>query len=372
MQKKIIALAVAALASTAAFAQTNVTVYGSIDAGIAHRFDSQTGDLSRTSVDGGQSAGNRIGFKGTEDLGNGLKAIFTLEQGFQGDNGADHAGNPGLVFSRQAFVGLTGGFGTAIAGRLYTPHFSFVSALDPFAAGTVGRYSNVYGGTEGNALFDPVRVDNAVAYVSPNFGGFDVTLAYSNAAAGNEDLGDNAVNNTVYAVLGKYAAGSFMVGMNYHMINFGNTTSVSLGADNLQNVTLGGSYDAKVVKVSGLISYSALDNQVGKDTTVTNYMLGVVAPFGKNSVKASYIYSDGNKSFGENAQMIAVGYDYALSKRTNFYSAYSYIDNDNGRAGNVGDAANNGGFAGTAPTVTTVGSGNAFQQGVQVGIRHQF
>ena len=93
MQKKLIALAVAGLASTAAFAQTNVTIYGLVDYGYAYRFDGRGLDSttnlinnagkpnSASQLNGGQQSGNRLGFKGTEDLGNGLKAVFLLEQG---------------------------------------------------------------------------------------------------------------------------------------------------------------------------------------------------------------------------------------------------------------------------------------------------
>src|SRR5574343_1189893 len=112
MQKKIIALAVAGLASTAAFAQTNVTIYGSVDAGYTHRWDAEhrgTGVHTRSSIDTGGSAGNRLGFKGVEDLGNGLKAVFLLEQGFSFDGAAGANAQGGRTFGRQAYVGLTGG-----------------------------------------------------------------------------------------------------------------------------------------------------------------------------------------------------------------------------------------------------------------------
>jgi len=94
----------------------------------------------------------------------------------------------------------------------------------------------------------------------------------------------------------------------------------------------------------------------------------VTAPFGKFTGKASYIYSDGNRSAGGDAQQFAIGLDYNLSKRTAVYSAYSYINNDDQRLAAVGDASNSGAFA--------AGNGVAlpgvFQQGVQVGVRHSF
>lgn len=384
MQKKIIALAVAGLASTAAFAQSNVTIYGSLDAGYTYRWDAEnktTGQHSRSSIDTGNSAGNRLGFKGTEDLGNGLKAVFLLEQGFNFDTGA--MGQGGRTFGRQAYVGLTGGFGTAIAGRLYTPYYSFMASLDPFGAGTVGSYRNVWGnnGSLGGAnnLIDPTRVDNAVAYVSPKFGGFDVTVAYSNAAAvddnatttvTSENAGENAKNNTVYGILAKYAAGPVVVGLNAHRIAVQSTVP-NTTLKSLDNFTLGGSFDAKVVKISAAASYGVWDNSAARgDATLSNYLLGVSAPIGaKTVVKASVSYSDfngeANNALRGQATQYAFGADYNLSKRTNFYAAYALIDAQTARRTTiygVGDASANG----------VAAAGNPFQQGLTMGLRHQF
>lgn len=373
MQKKIIALAVAGLASTAAFAQTNVTIYGSVDYGYAYRNESTTRGVSTNSaIDGGQSAGNRLGFKGTEDLGNGLKAVFLLEQGFFGDTGVAHDTTK-TAFSRQAYVGLAGNFGTVIGGRLYTPHFSFVSAIDPFAAGTVGRYANVMGGVNGG---DVVRVDNAVAYVSPSFGGLTVTGAYSNNMTGQESAVNNAKNTTVYALLARYTAGPVDAGVSMHRAAGGSVGSPVAAAETrtIDNITVAGTFDAKVVKIHALYGHNVVDqvaHPVGaaslSDIKIDNYLLGVTVPMGKVSLKGSYMLSDGNVAAGGNAQQFAVGADYALSKRTNLYSALSVIDNDGGdrfsqntglrRTSVVGDASN---------------SGMTFQQGIQFGVRHQF
>jgi predicted porin len=399
MQKKLIALAVAGLASTAAFAQTNVTIYGIMDYGYAYRFDGRGFDStfpninqphanSSSQLNGGQQSGNRLGFKGTEDLGNGLKAVFLLEQGWLGDTGA--AQSTTSVYNRQAYVGLSGGFGTVVGGRLYTPHYTFVSGLDPFGAGTVGRYNNVYspgsaisGATYGTtgAIMDPVRVDNAVAYISPSFGGFTVTGAFSNNATGDDSAGNNAQNNTVYAILGQYTGGALTLGANYHYVAAG-TQAIGTApaaipaqwANNVQNFTLGGSYDFKVAKVMALYSWNKADlNQgvsllVPSDLTINNYMIGATVPFGKFAAKGSYIYSDGNNVAGD-GQQIAVGLDYNLSKRTNLYSAYSWIDNTGNRVNGVGDATASGGY--TAAQGGTVFPG-VFQQGFQVGVRHMF
>ncbi len=387
MQKKLIALAVAGLASTAAFAQTNVQIYGSLDYGYSYRFDarnpvpggSTSGLNSASQFNGGQSAGNRLGFKGTEDLGNGLKALFLMEQGFALDqNNAEVAAYSSNNFSytRQAYMGLSGNFGTVIGGRLYTPHYSFVSALDPFAAGTVGRYNNVFGGSSGegayagggNSLVDPVRVNNAIAYVSPSFGGFTVTGAFSNNAFANDSLAGNAKNNTVYALLGQYANGPINAGLGYHFIAAGTGLN---SVNDVQNIVLGGSYDFKVVKVALVADWNEIDlaaNNVS-NARVSNYMIGATVPVGKFDIQGSYIFSDGNTQFGGDAQQIALGAKYNLSKRTNFYTAYSYIDNSDRRNSAVGDAVNSG----YATSIAATGTGLiSWQQGFQVGVRHQF
>jgi predicted porin len=169
MQTKQIVLAAAALVSGAALAQSNVQIYGSIDMGFSHRGDNvRDGVKSQNAIDSGISSGNRLGFRGTEDIGNGLKATFTLEAGYAADTG-NHTQSSRL-FGRQVFVGLTGNFGTVIAGRLYTPHYTLLSAIDPFKGGTVGMYRNIFAAgatTGGENLFDPTRVDNTVAYVIP-------------------------------------------------------------------------------------------------------------------------------------------------------------------------------------------------------------
>ena len=394
MQKKLIALAVAGLASTAAFAQTNVTIYGIVDYGYSYRFDGRGVDSlvngisankpnSSSRLDSGLQSGNRLGFKGTEDLGNGLKAVFLLEQGFMLDTGEQQGGGNNS-YNRQAYAGLSGKFGTVVGGRLYTPHYTFVSGLDPFGAGTMGRYNNVYSPAAGGAspvlggtLMDPVRVDNALAYISPSFGGFTVTGAFSNNAGGDDSNGNNAQNNTVYALLGKFDTGALSVGANYHYIALGTSLQA---IDSVQNFTLGGSYDFKVAKVMALYSYNDVDYSANGsgNATINNYMLGATVPFGKFAAKGSYIYSDGNTSAGGDAQQVALGLDYNLSKRTNLYTAYAWIDNSDQRINGVGDASYSGGYSaqGSAADILAGTNGahpaGVWQQGFQVGIRHMF
>ena len=377
MQQKLIALAVAGLASTSVFAQSNVTIYGIVDYGYAYRFDARnltkTGPTPNSSsqLNGGQAFTNRIGFKGTEDLGNGLKALFVLEQGFNLDTGTEQI--TGLAFARQSYAGLSGNFGSVIGGRMYTPYYNFVAGLDPFVNGTVGRYANAFTlapTVTGSSLTNPLRFDNAVAYTSPNFGGFSVTGAFSNNVVGQEASASNAANNTAYALFGQYADGPIYVGANYHYIASGSNPVDSV-INNVQNFSLGGSYDFKVAKIMALWTWNEID-YTGRmsnvsNATVNNYMLGATVPFGKWVGKATYVYSDGNQTAGGDAQQFAVGLDYNLSKRSTIYTAYSYINNSDNRMSATGDAGQGGTYA----------AGNGFgagvwQQGLQVGITHRF
>jgi predicted porin len=112
MKKALLALAVLAAFAGTASAQTNVTMYGVLDMALQHEND---GVNSTTALDSGIQSGSRLGFKGTEDLGGGLKANFDLEAGVNADTGTSSQG--GILFGRQAWVGLSGGFGSLRLGR---------------------------------------------------------------------------------------------------------------------------------------------------------------------------------------------------------------------------------------------------------------
>src|SRR6185295_7772753 len=135
MQKKLIALAIAGLASTAAFAQSNVSIYVRVDYGFMQRGggDGAVADRGvKNEFASGIQSGSRIGFKGAEDLGNGLKAIFELEYSLAVDQGTTAATQWG---NRHSYVGLTGNFGTVVGGRLDGIRYGIFTTYDPFGAG---------------------------------------------------------------------------------------------------------------------------------------------------------------------------------------------------------------------------------------------
>ena len=194
MQKKLIVAAVAgALAAPLAIAQSNVTIYGIADVGVEWG-DSGFGNKFR--VQSGQASGSRLGFKGSEDLGGGLKANFTLEMGFALDNGQLTTHNSQttnsasiiktaptttgtVIFARQAWAGLSGNFGEVNLGRQYTPLFWVLLNSDPVGAGTGATPFNLY--LLGPHATPPdntqstrrARSDNSITYKTPTIGGFN-------------------------------------------------------------------------------------------------------------------------------------------------------------------------------------------------------
>lgn len=329
MKKSLLALAVIGSFAGAASAQSNVTIYGIVDAGIVVEQGGAGGSVSK--LTSGVASGSRLGFRGKEDLGGGLSANFVLENGFTVDNGGMVGG---LLFGRQAFVGLNGGFGAVNFGRQYTPHYSVGVAADPFGNGMAGRYTNLMANSG-------VRMNNTVKYSTPNLSGFSADLAYG--------FGEVAGNNSASRAIGfniKYAAGPLKVGLGYHKAE--NATAT----DDAKNTLLAGTYDFGVAKAH--LGYGV--NKGTGTTDNSDLMVGVTVPFGPHKLLASYIRKDDDSTANRDADQFAIGYTYALSKRTDFYAAYATIDNKNGATFTVGNG-------------TEAGSGD---KAFNFGIRHNF
>lgn len=309
MQKKLIALAVAGLVAAPAFAQSNVTIYGIADVGFVHANGS---GMKKNAIDSGLFSGSRIGFKGTEDLGNGLKALFTLEYKINPDN--DGSVGDG---SRQTFIGLTGSFGTVVAGRLQPMAKTFVDTFDPIASTSFSPTYDLHEGT----IHTGIRLNNAVAYVTPGMSGFTGQVAYS---FGGAAAGDGAYSNDQERILGlagMYSNGPIGAGVVYHRVtNVGNVSS----ADS-KDWALGGSYDFGVVKLMGL--YNRHKNDANNNTDKT-WTLGGQVPVGA----ADTIYVGYTKLKADGSDMDAKGwalqYSHNMSKRTMLYAGYSRISND--------------------------------------------
>ncbi|WP_343649304.1 porin [Herbaspirillum sp.] len=334
-----LALGAALLLSThAALAQSGVTIYGIVDTGFVHESGGRNGSVNK--ITGGIGSGSRLGFKGTEDLGGGMSALFVLESGFQSDTGA--MGQGGLLFGRQSYVGLSGAQGTLTVGRQYTPHYTGFVLADPFAAGFAGNAANL-------AANSGSRMDNTVKYVSPSFGGVSAEAVYGFG----ENAGSNAMGRAWGGALA-YANGGLSLRLAHHNRNM--DTPTVQRSENAKNTLLSGSYDLKVVKfnfgygINKGYGSSALNNAnayglaVAPTPTTDSHdmILGVTLPLGQHKLIASYIRKDDRTRFNQDASQLGLGYLYALSRRTELYTTVARIWNRNGAGYTVGSAIETG------------------------------
>jgi predicted porin len=384
MQKKLIAVAIAAISAAPAFAQSNVTIYGRADYGYLSRSgdDGASPDRDRKNeFASGIGAGSRIGFKGSEDLGNGLKAIFQMEFGMGLDGGATPStagGNTSTWWTRNSYVGVTGNFGTVVGGKLDGVRYGIFNKYDAFGGGYSGNF------TQMTAQVD--RAENAIAYISPKFmGGFDVTLAYATHIGGSNPLGltvqegsmasttnplrpagstgndGDAELNTIRLA---YANGPISVDLDWERVSFksggqvGGTpaaptlagSSVPALHDNVTVWTVAGSYDFGMVKVAALYDNLKTDNNsmgnrlLNPEVDVDSWFLSASIPFGNFIGKVTYGETENDKCVGScQGSKWGLGLQYNLSKRTNVYTNYGAISNDRGAAYQISTAANSQG-----------------------------
>jgi predicted porin len=319
MQKKIIALAVAGLMSGAAFAQSNVTVYGVADMYYARA--SAAGNATTNVINSGGLSGSRIGFKGVEDLGGGLKALFTLEYGLNADN-KDSALGAGAA-TRQSFVGLTGGFGTVVAGSLQTAGYDFACANNPVGGSALDAYHKVGSlGTTRTLLScgHDGRASNAFAYISPSFGGF--TAAWNHArvteAAGAQATRKDASANLLAAT---YANGPIGVNFVYSKISAAHTAA----SDDVKEWGLGGSYNLGVAKIG--LQYQQNDNAIANGKN-KKWGINAAAPVGAGAVVFAYAKGKVNETAAnDNPKSWTLAYTHSLSKRTTAYAGYNRVSN---------------------------------------------
>ncbi|MDR2924426.1 MAG: porin [Azoarcus sp.] len=387
MQKKLIALAVAGLLSAPAFAQSNVTLYGTIDYGFSSLGDNMVEDAkSRSGIDSGISKQNRIGFKGVEDLGNGLKAVFVLETGLNGDQGSMFND-----MNRQSYAGLAGGFGTVAFGRHYTPQHLFTSAVDPFAKNGLG--------SAGNVLVQERRLNNLAAYISPTWSGFNFIAAYSfnGTAAAGFGGGNEAFQNNgdiqAWAIAPSFTWGKLFVAANYHQasvnLNNGLVSNGSDDVDALQVYDLYASYDFGIVKLGATFGQRITDQEalravtgnplIDEDSKLTQWMIGATFKITPNdSILASYTQAtendwndDDNKG---KLRQFAIGYEHALSKRTTLYAQAAWAktnDDFEVASGFQGVLVTDGTYGGPASTYLGA-DGMDYRRGFAVGFRHDF
>ncbi|MFD2752599.1 porin [Comamonas terrae] len=349
MKKSLIALAVLA-ASGAAMAQSSVTLFGIVDTGISYVNKDAGGSNSHYGVGTSGNATSRLGLRGTEDLGGGLKAGFWLEGEIFGDNGNAN----GFNFRRESTVRLSGNFGEVRLGRETTPTFRTSLKYDVFGATGIGQFMGYKAWSAvpaaGIADADTIRKDNMLSYSTPNFNGFNANISY----AFDENASGAGKSGRYFGGNVGYDNGPISATLAYGKLNL-------VGGDR-DEIELGGSYNFGVAKLTGLAQQVKYKWDGAPSQKYNNYMIGVSAPVGGvGEVKAQYAYYD-QKGNDTKAQQLSLGYVHNLSKRTALYGTVSYLkNNDNSVLGLKAKGVYDGNVL-----------AGVNQTGVQVGIRHAF
>ncbi|MFL9865044.1 porin [Paraburkholderia fungorum] len=387
MNKKVLTAATLAVFASAAHAQSSVTLYGLIDAGISYVNNSKTatGHDNLFKYDDGVASGSRWGLRGTEDLGGGLKALFVLESGFNSGNGT--LGQGGALFGRQAYVGLSqNNVGSLTFGRQYSFSTDYLGGNYSTGGQTVaGNYA--YHINDVDQLTSS-RINNAVKFSSANFAGltFGAMYGFSNQAgafAGAPTTGTTAApvagSSRAYSLGVNYANGPFGVGAAYTDIRFPSqaTPAFSTGLANvttgtirdLRTVGVGGRYSIGAATLWALYTNTRFAPITGGSTTFAAYEAGAKYAFTPAlTAGAGYTYmhlSGANTGHWNQADLSV---DYALSKRTDVYALGIYQI----AAGQVGKTNLQAQIGSSTSYFNSSGTGSDNQLAFRVGIRHKF
>lgn len=395
MFKKTLAAAALLGAFAGSAVAADVTLYGVVDYGLQYtHVDSDkagTDAVDNFQLSSGNQSGARFGLKGSEDLGNGVKAGFHLENGFSADTGS--LAQNSRLFGREARLFVNGAFGEVAFGRMGTlgsanGTYGLLGNLSPFGASWVGavEYSTYYVGG--------IRADNTVTYKTPTFAGVTVYAQYSFETNTKQEENLKATEgkasaNRYYALGATYKAAGFDLAAVVDSYNWSSTfTKKDADLDDGLSVTLGGSYDFEVAKV--FLSGQYFDNMIGNDKSGTKaadagnsdsfytfngyfgdqnpiegYALqaGVSAPVAGGTAMFAVGYTDAEEANAEADQAkiefkrigTSVGYTYSLSKRTNLYGVAAYYRDSLKNEKNVAGADRD-------PSTVTI----------YAGIRHSF
>lgn len=344
----------------AAQAQSAVKVYGVLDAGVvAERGCVGGADCASTRVSSGVASASRLGLAGREALGGETAAVFTLEAGILGDTG--RADPNGTLFGRQAYVGLDGRLGALTLGRQYNlQYLTLVDVADPFKGGLAGSARNLVG-------YTAERYDNTIQYVSPRRHGLVAGVIYSFG----ESPYSSAANRAYAATLGYAGSRVNLTVARQRKNNFIAADASLPGLDVSATNTL----VAANVKFGAATAYAAYGRNKGAgsspwdasnpygalvlstpSTNSRDVLLGLSVPYGASTFMASYIRKDDHNPANRDANQVAVGMTYSLSRRTDFYASFAKIQNRNGAGYTVGNA-------------TEAGRGD---RAVNIGLRHAF
>jgi len=310
MKKTLIALA--ALAAGSAFAQSSVTIDGFVTLGLVK----STGTSAKLDAANGA---NQIRFRGTEDLGGGLKANFVLAQRFSPESGGnDGTANGRPTFQGESTVGLSGNFGSIKLGRALTALQGPIADVDPWGTWTVGSVHGLptaYSTDKNQADGAGLGRTDGVFYTSPSMSGFTVsaTVGLKNAAVAN-------ANNTknLYSLWARYENGPILVEGGYEQNRQDDDITAIIG-----------SYNFGPAKVA--LGYSQVDTVALAGSKGKNTVLSVIVPLAPVTLKAGYQNSKAENT-GLKTQKYAVGAEYALSKRTYLYTTVARTKTDGASA----------------------------------------
>jgi predicted porin len=373
-------------AAGAAQAQTSVTLYGVIDAGLGYVSHANANGDKLFGMINGNLSGDRWGLKGQEDLGGGLKAIFQLENGF--DVGTGRLNQGGREFGRQAFVGLSGNqWGTVTLGRQYDPLVDMVQGI------TADNYWGAIVATPGDVdnYDNSLRTSNAVKYVSPNYAGFQVEGLY-----GFSNLAGTTGQGQTWSAAATYNNGPLAIAGGYFYAN--NPTAGrrangteggwnSPSSDSLFNSPINAAYSsAKAIGIArGAIQYSIGAFTVGGSYSNAQYKSDGSSFFGSQHYNTGnafvnfqvtpalltglgYTYTKAGGDTSATYNQVSLGADYSISKRTDFYAvaAYQHASGDQRQS--------DGSTASAQASIGSYGfeSGRNHQEIVIVGVRHKF
>ncbi len=351
MQKKLIALAVAASFSAPAFA--DVTFYGIVDAAVASV--TAAGQKSDMIALAGGASTSRLGVKATEDLGNGLTAVALVEYALNTETSAS------IGAARQQMLAVAGSFGTVATGYLQTTGYDWAVKYDPIAGSSLSSLQVASKGFIIGTIAAAARAQRALAYISPNINGLVLAANYTTSfdnALGNLTLADTAttgLKTTAYLLSANYDAGPLSVGGVYAA-----TANASTGVNHNTEWAVGGSYDLGVVKLMG--TYQSDTSSAAGASAQKAYSLAGVMPVSTGAFAVTYGASKISTA-NSNGSSLTVGYLHTLSKTTTAYAAYQTVSQ--GSATRAYSADNN---AFSAASLTLGGSSSV----IAVGLRKKF
>lgn len=316
MKKTLIALAVLASVAGVAQAQSAVTIFGKVDLGITKLSGDTTALGLKSATQMQQNHYSRLGFKGTEDLGGGMSALFHVENRFNPDNGSQ---NGAVLFNGPVYVGLAGNFGTVKLGRNWSTAYNASSgAIDPFEGD----------GIPGLNVFHSYRINNSITYYSPTISGFAAEAQY---ILGEKPAGAVAAgtDNDGYAVAATYNNGPIYLGASYGVQPNENKANIW---------AVSGSYAFGPAKVA--LGYDQKDSKIAGQAKAKNAVVAVTYGIGSGLIKAAYNQTKDGGDFTsasainldnttstistggtfDKIQKLSIGYQHNLSKRTSLYA----------------------------------------------------